>query len=70
MEACGHEEGRAVNIATVLTIESKQGMGIFPTLHTGEKGAQDNRCKEAPFQSLTVVVKQGVMGPCYRCARG
>ena len=44
-------------------------MGIFIRLHAGEEHAEQNGEEQAPFQTVAVVFKHGMMRPGHGCAR-
>ena len=52
MEASGHKEARAINIAR----KAKGGMAIFINLKHGEDGAQRNRGDKAHFHIFTIIL--------------
>lgn len=60
MEAGGHKEARAINIAG----KAKGGMAIFIDLKNGEDGAQRNRDYQAHFHIFTIILmNQSMMCP-------
>src|SRR5438552_15255195 len=57
VEASGHEEGRAIDIAAIVAIEGKGGMGIFIGLDRGEQQTEADGEGETPFQALRTLVR-------------
>ena len=70
VEASGHEEGRAIDIAAIVAIEGKGGMGIFIGLDRGEQQTEADGEGETPFQALAIVGQERVMRPGDGRARG
>ncbi len=52
MEAGGHKEARAINIAR----KAKGGMAIFINLKHGKDGAQSNRNDQAHFHVFAIIL--------------
>ncbi len=66
MEACGHEEGGAIDRA----FEAKGRMGIFISLHAGEDRSQHNGEDQTLGESRAIIVQHAMMRPSYGRARG
>src|SRR5215475_6343046 len=64
MKARRHEKRGAVNVAA----EMKVCVRVLVGLHAGEREAEQDCQDQAPFQSLPVVFKQGMVCPSHRRA--
>src|SRR5690606_4487137 len=64
VEAGGHEERRAVDVPGVV----ERRVAILVGLQQREHEAKANRQRQAPDETLAVVLEQRVMGPRYRRA--